>query len=106
MRADQSDQSASPLLIGKHSALRFLAQTSVDAADLLDPAAPIVVLQLQNLRERPMEVVGDEGYLLLELLEGVAYDPPSSLRTSTSNSEEHDGHTAATRLCPFSLIRR
>jgi hypothetical protein len=34
------------------------------------------MLQLENLFERPVKMVGDVGYLLMELIEGVAYDPP------------------------------
>jgi hypothetical protein len=45
---------------------------SVDGRDLRYPAAALGVLQLQHLPVRPVEVVGDEGYLLAELIEGVA----------------------------------
>ena len=36
------------------------------------------MLQVHDLLEGPVEVVGDKGYLLAELVEGVAYDPPAS----------------------------
>lgn len=32
----------------------------------------------------PVEVIGDIGYLLVQAIQGVAYDPPNSVR-STSN---------------------
>ena len=35
-----------------------------------------MVLHLQDVLERPVEVVGDVSYLLVQLLEGVAYYPP------------------------------
>ena len=64
----------------------LLAEMAIDRADLLDPPAPIGVLQVEDLVQRPVKVVGDEGYLLLELFEGVAYDSPGALiSTSTSN---------------------
>jgi hypothetical protein len=63
------------------------------------------MLQLKRVRERPVEVVREIGYLLVEPLEGVAYDPPRVER-STSISALHDGHSTATREVPDSLIWR
>jgi hypothetical protein len=37
----------------------------VDRGDLFNPAPSIGVLQVQNILWRPVEVVGDEGYLLV-----------------------------------------
>ena len=34
------------------------------------------MLQVENLVLGPVKVIGDEGYLLIELVEGVAYDSP------------------------------
>ena len=87
--------------------LHFLTQPLVDRADLLDEAATVAVLQLHDLFQRPVEVVGDEGYLLVELFEGVAYDSPGEPTSmSTSNRVEQDGQVAAMRVWPFSLTRR
>jgi hypothetical protein len=33
---------------------------------------PLVVLHVEDGVERPVEVIGDVGYLLVELLQGVA----------------------------------
>jgi len=44
----------------------------IDAGDLGDPAATLSVLHAHDLRARPVEVIGDEGYLLMQLIEGVA----------------------------------
>jgi hypothetical protein len=41
-------------------------------SDLGDPASPIGVLQREHGLQRPVEVVGDVGYLLVEAVEGVA----------------------------------
>jgi hypothetical protein len=35
------------------------------------------VLECEHLFSRPMHVIGDEGYLLAEAFEGVAYDSPA-----------------------------
>ena len=85
--------------------LRLFAQLPIDAADLLDPAAPVAVLQLQYVIERPVEVVRDKGYLLVELLKGVAYSPPGG-PSSTSNCVPQDGQVAGIRVSPLSLMRR
>jgi len=44
----------------------------VDARDLFDPPAPFGVLEAEHVVRRPVEVVRDEGYLLVQRLEGVA----------------------------------
>ena len=85
--------------------LRLGAQAAVDGADVLDPAPTISVLQLQDLAKGPMEVVGEEGYLLVEPLEGVATDSPGLL-TSTSKACEQAGQVVGIRAWPFSLMRR
>jgi hypothetical protein len=43
-----------------------------DRGDLLKPSATFVVLHVHQFRVRPMEVMGDNGYLLAEQVEGVA----------------------------------
>jgi hypothetical protein len=45
---------------------------AIDRRDLPDPLPALGVLHGDDLRLRPVEVVGDEGYLLVELVEGVA----------------------------------
>ncbi len=66
--------------------------------------AAVGVLQRQDLIERPVKVIGDVGYLLLEPIEGVAYDSPVG-STSTSKLWLHCGHDTATLRAPGSLIR-
>ena len=61
-----------------------LGSSAVDGRDLCHPAPPIRVLQRHDLGVRPVKVIGDEGYLLVELLEGVAYDPPSAVASSSN----------------------
>src|SRR4030095_15437449 len=76
----------------------------VDGRDLLHPTAPLGVLQIQNRLRRPVEVIGDKGYLLVERLEGVAYNPPTPFN-STANSCSHLGQTASTLALPLRLMR-
>jgi len=63
------------------------------------------MFQFEDLLERPVEVISDVGYLLVQLLEGVAAYSPGQL-SSTSKTWLHSGHVAAMALLPFSLMRR
>lgn len=56
-----------------------LVDLLVDRRDPLDPERPLAVLQRQHFITRPVEVVGDVGYLLVEPLERVADYPPTGL---------------------------
>jgi hypothetical protein len=44
----------------------------IDAGNFLDPAAAVSVVQRQDAFSGPVEVVSDEGYLLIQQLKGVA----------------------------------
>lgn len=59
-----------------------LIHFTVDRRYFLDETLAVAVLQIQNVFQRPVQVIGNESYLLEQVVEGVAYDPPSSL-TST-----------------------
>jgi len=48
------------------------AYLPVDLADLLDPSPPVCVLKLKNVLQRPVKVIRDVGYLLVEAIQGVA----------------------------------
>ena len=61
----------------------LLCQPLIDTADLLTPDAPIRVREVQNLRVVPVKVIGNEGYLLVQPVEGVAYDSPAGAMPST-----------------------
>jgi hypothetical protein len=63
------------------------------------------MLQLQDVAQRPVEVVGEIGYLLVELVEGVARYPPTSL-TLISTSVPQLGQTALAMALPSILTRR
>jgi len=77
----------------------------VDAGDLLDPVAPVAVLHAQNLLHGPVEVIRDVGYLLLELLEGVADYPPTR-PMSISKRPSQCGQVTSAAAVPVSLMRR
>jgi hypothetical protein len=47
-------------------------QLAVDGRDLGHPAAPIGVLEVHDLVGWPVEMEGDERYLLVQRIEGVA----------------------------------
>jgi hypothetical protein len=44
----------------------------VDAGNFLDPAPPVSVFQVEDGFSGPVEVVCDEGYLLIQQFKGVA----------------------------------
>jgi hypothetical protein len=44
----------------------------IDGRDLFHPTTPLRMFQVQNRLGRPMEVIGDKGYLLIQRLERVA----------------------------------
>ena len=49
-----------------------LIKPAIDLRDLLDPALPFGMLKAEHLLRGPVEVVGDVGYLLVQMIEGVA----------------------------------
>ena len=53
--------------------------------DLLHPSRALVVGHRQDFTVAPTQMRCDEGYLLVQAFEGVAYDPPGS-GISSSNS--------------------
>jgi len=77
----------------------------VNLIDFLYPASAILVGHAQDRFIRPVEVIGDIRYLLVDTIEGVASYPPSSV-ISTSTSVEQFGHTTLIGSPPSELIRR
>jgi hypothetical protein len=55
----------------------------VDFAHLFAPKLSFPVRQVDNRVAIPMHVISQEGYLLIDALQGVAYDPPGLIFTST-----------------------
>src|SRR5271155_2766342 len=82
-----------------------LVELPVDPGNFRDPALALAVIQGHDLFVRPMQVIGDEGYLLEQSLRGVADHSPTPL-ISSSNLASHCGQVTPTRLWPFSLMRR
>ena len=80
-----------------------LCQT-VNLVEFLNPAAAFSVLERHELFVGPVEVIGEIGYLLVELSEGVAYDFPRP-SGSTSNPFSQCGQTTFSTDAPLPLIR-
>lgn len=74
-------------------------------SNFLNPAATSAMFHLQHLLLGPVKMVGNVGYLLVQLIEGVAYDPPRLAR-STSNFLWQSGQVTGIRVMPSSLIWR
>lgn len=64
----------------------------------------LTMLHIENIIERPVKMICYVGYLLVNLLQGVAYDSPSAVPISTSNSCPHEGQETCAMLVPSSLI--
>ena len=87
--------------------LLLLGQAAVDTRDLVDEAPAIGMLEIEDLLEPPVEVVGDVRGLLVELVRPVRQDPPRrSPAISTLNSWLQAGQLTATWLVPSWLTRR
>ena len=76
----------------------------MDTDKLFDPLAPLGVLKCEQLVVRPVEMIGQTGYLLVELREGVAYDSPDR-SGSTSKACWQCGQTTCSRCEPPPLSR-
>jgi hypothetical protein len=63
------------------------------------------MFQVHDLLLGPVEVISQIGYLLVQAVEGVAYDSPRVAK-STSNSVLHSGQVTLMLLVPCSLICR
>jgi hypothetical protein len=86
------------------SRTRFLVHALVETRDLGHPAPPIRVFERENRLRFPVEVVGNERYLLEESIEGVATNPPRP-STSTWTSCSHSGQTTCRRSGSTALTR-
>ncbi len=86
---------------------RLSGDPPVDAGDLLDEAPPERVLQVEQLPERPMEVVRHVTDLLVEPVRRVSQDSPRRPPVkSTAKCSLHAGHVTVARVCPSELILR
>ncbi len=63
--------------------LRHTVEPAVDVGHLFHPIQPLAVFQFEDVVERPMKVISQIGYLLTQAFEGVAYDPPSSVKSTS-----------------------
>ena len=65
--------------------LAWFTELAVDAGYFIDPALSLRVLKIQDVIQRPVKVIGDVGYLLVQAVKGVACYSPPRLAKSTSN---------------------
>lgn len=84
-----------------------LVHPGVDARDLLDVTGALGVGEAEDLRSRPVEVVGDVRDLLVETVGPVRHDSPRRLPArSTSKDVSQFGQVTSARVWPSALIRR
>ena len=62
-----------------------LVHSLIDAGNLFYPLPTVTMFHVRNLVMVPMKVICNKGYLLIQLIEGVAYNPPMTGR-SISNA--------------------
>jgi hypothetical protein len=79
-------------------------QPAIDLGDLLDPLPALPVFQMQDVVQRPVKVIRDVGYLLVQAIKGVAYDSPPRFARSSSNSSLQWGQVIGRVVLPVSLI--
>lgn len=82
-----------------------IPKPAVDIRDLFHPALAFAMFQIHDHVTLPVEIIRDVGYLLMQAVQGVAYDPPRSAR-SNSYFALHSGQVRVIKLVPFSLICR
>ncbi len=62
-------------------------QSLIDLADLVNPLVALAMLEIEDIVERPVEVIRDVSYLLVKRLRGVAaYSPASETSSSAVSS--------------------
>src|SRR5215472_17119783 len=81
----------------------LFVQLPVYPRDLRDPSLALEVIERHDLFVRPVQVVSNEGYLLVQPVPGVADHSPTPL-VSTSNLDSQCGQVTPIRLWPFSLM--
>jgi len=90
---------------GHRSAPSFYAL--IDFCDLAGKALALAMLQIEQIVERPMEVISDVRDLFVKAFGRVRrYSPRRPPATSTANSCSQFGQVTAARVCPSWLIRR
>jgi hypothetical protein len=58
--------------LGTALSTRRLIESPIDLRDFLDPALPFGMFKVKHLLRGPVKVVGNVGYLLIQMIEGVA----------------------------------
>jgi hypothetical protein len=86
--------------LGGRRAGRFI-DLPVDGRNFLHKAMAIAMFQVEDFNQRPVKMEGDEGYLLEQAVERVAYDPPGPA-VSTSNTFWQLGQVTVIWLLPSS----
>jgi hypothetical protein len=83
--------------------LLTLVYPFVDLADLLTPDSALVMGQIQNRLAIPVQVISQEGYLLVNLRQGVAYDSPGLMFTSSISLQFGHWLLSASAPLPFTF---
>lgn len=74
-----------------------LIEALINPGHFMHPALSLAMVELHKLIVRPVEVIGQIGYLFEQAVRGVAYGSPTA-SISTSNDSSQRGQTTARRL--------
>lgn len=88
----------------KVAQLSRLVHALVEVGDLLYPLPPVVVRQVVDTIQVPVEMIGDIGYLLVQGVEGIACYSPPRLDRFISNSLLQWGQVITRNTDRFSFI--
>ena len=100
---DRLDTSGHPQ-VDRSCRSRLGVHALVNRRDFLDPSLSFRMLEGEDLLARPVKVISNEGYLLVQRREGVADHPPAS-SIPTSKVCSHFGQRAGIVARPSWLIR-
>ena len=84
--------------------LRSDVHSAVDARYFLYPFSPLTVFQPQYFVQLPVKMVGNVGYLLVQLVERIAGYSPPKVDKSTSTGFPQWGQVISRFGRPVSLI--
>ena len=82
----------------------FVIELAVDPGNLLAPAASLCMFEMHDFLVSPVKVIGNKGYLLINLSEGIARQASPTAWVSTSNTLPHCGQLVFIAAVPLPFI--
>ena len=92
--------------VRKESAGPAFIDFLVNFGNLANPDLAFLVFHIKDVVYRPVKMISDIRYLLIQFIQGVAQYPPRPVPMSTSNSCLQAGQVTLMAALPSSLILR